>query len=282
MDRLPNDAHPGYADRERESVSSRRREANRQTMGASTDITRVPVPACQNCDRALNPEWRYCAYCGQKAAVPRLTLHEIGYETLHALFHVDRSVLSLIRALALRPGRVALEYVSGRRKRYYGPFAFLIVSVAITAAAISITEFPAVTSDAPSAVARFLQHHVNLLFFSQVPLIAAALRLLSPRGPFNYAEYLVLAAYVAGMRILLFAVVNVGGWYLFKPSVPLARDIYFALMPVMPLYLGFACTQFLPGPKWLAALKGAAAWAIGYALSQGVVLAIGNLVDRVK
>jgi hypothetical protein len=37
--------------------------------------------------------------------------------------------------------------------------------------------------------------------------------LLSPRGPFNSAEYLVLAAYMVGMRILFFTVVNVGGWY---------------------------------------------------------------------
>jgi len=208
-----------------------------------------------------------------------LTLHEIGHETLHALLHVDRSIFSLIRALALRPGRVALEYVSGRRKRYYGPFAFLIVAVALASAAIAGTGFPAVTSDVPNAVAGFLQLHVNLLFLIQVPIIAATCRMLTPRGPFNYAEYLVLAAYTAGMRILFFAVVNVGGWYLLKPSASVARDAYIALMPVAPLYLGFACAQFLPGSKWLSAVKGVAAWLLAYGLSNLLVVAVTNIGD---
>ncbi len=208
-----------------------------------------------------------------------MTLHEIGHDTLHALLHVDRSALSLIRALALRPGGVALDYVSGRRKRYYGPFAFLIVTVAVAAAAISLTEFPAVTTDTPNAVASFLQHHVNLLFLVQVPIVAAVLRLLTPRGPFNYAEYLVLAAYTTAMGTLFFTLVDVGGWYVLRPSAQRARDIYLALMPIGPLYLAFACAQFLPGSKWLAAVKGVAAWLITVAVTQALVYAVSTVAD---
>jgi hypothetical protein len=209
-----------------------------------------------------------------------LTLHEIGHETLHALLHVDRSVLSLIRALALRPGRVALDYVSGRRKRYFGPFAFLIVTVALASAVITVTEFPAVTSETPNAVVRFLQHHFNLILFVQVPIVAAACRVLTPRGPFNYAEYLVLAAYTTGMYILFYTVVNVGGWYLlFRPSELMAKDVYLALTPVYPLYLGFACAQFLPGSKWLAAVKGVAASLISLAVTQALGFAAGNVAE---
>ncbi len=252
-------------------------------MRGQIDTTPVQATVCRNCDRPLIEGWRYCADCGQKAGTERLTLHEIGHETLHALLHVDRSVLSLIRALVLRPGYVALDYVSGRRKRYYGPFAFLIVSVAIGTAAIALTSFPAVTSGAPDELTRFLQHHVNLLYFVNVPISAAAWRVLSPRGPFNYAEYLVLAAYTAGMRVLFFTVVDVGGWYILRPSDLVAQDAYLALMPIYPLYYGFASSQFLPGSKWLAAFKGVAAWVITWAATQGLMSALGyidTLVSR--
>jgi hypothetical protein len=201
-------------------------------------------------------------------------LHEIGHESLHALLHVDRSALSLIRALAVRPGRVALDYVSGRRKLYYGPFAFLVVCVALSATAIAVTGFSAVSADSPNAVADFLQHHVNLLWFADVPIIAAALRLLTPRGPFNYAEFLVLAAYTVGMHILFFTVVNVGGWYLWKPAPEQAKVAYLALWPIWPLYLGFACVQFLPGAKALSAGKGILAALIAFALTNAAVTAI--------
>ncbi len=258
-------------------MGARRRGIETLPCEVLIDTTPVQGFVCKNCERPLIPGRRYCADCGQKAATPRLTLHEIGHETLRALLHVDRSVLSLIRALALRPGRVALDYVSGRRKRYYGPFAFLIVTVALASAAIAVTEFPAVRSDIPNAVVRFLQHHFNLIFFVQVPIIAAACRVLTPRGPFNYAEYLVLAAYTAGMYILFFTVVDVGGWYLFRPSEPMARDVYLTLIPVYPLYFGFACAQFLPGSKWLAAVKGVAASLINSVVTQVLVFAASSV-----
>jgi hypothetical protein len=95
----------------------------------------------------------------------------------------------------------------------------------------------------------------------------------------NYAEYLVLNAYTAGMYILFFTVVTVGGRYLLRPSELMARDIYLALIPVYPLYLGFACAQFLPGSKWLAAVKGVAASLITYAVTQVLVSAASNVAE---
>jgi hypothetical protein len=246
---------------------------------ARIDTTPTQVSVCRNCDRPLVAGWRYCAGCGQKASTGRLTLHEIGHDALHALLHVDRSAWSLIRALALRPGIVARDYVAGRRKQYFGPFAFLIVAVAIASAAIALTDFPAVMSSSPNEFANFLQHHVNLLFLLQVPLVATACRLLSPRGPYNYAEFLVLAAYNAGMGTLFFTVVDVGGWYLLRPGTQLAKTLYLALAPVAPLYLGLACAQFLPGPRWLGAARGVAAWLIGYGLMQAIVIGLTYAFD---
>ncbi len=132
-------------------------------------------------------------------------------------------------------------------------------------------------SDAPSTVANFLQHHVNLLFFIQVPIQAAMCRLLTPRGPFNYAEYLVLIAYTAGMHVLFFTVVDVGGWYVFRPSASLARGAFVAMVPLAPLYLGFACSQFLPGSRWLSALKGVAAWLLAAAITQVAISFAANM-----
>jgi Protein of unknown function (DUF3667) len=93
-------------------------------------------------------------------------VHEIGAEFVQALAHVDRNALSLIWQLPARPGVVARDYVASKRKRYFGPFAFLVVTVAFTSAVIAISGFQAVTSDAPNDFASFLQQHINLLFFS--------------------------------------------------------------------------------------------------------------------
>ena len=101
---------------------------------------------CANCNTAVVPGQNYCPNCGQKAPTPRLTLREMGMEFVHALAHVDRSALSLIWQLLIRPGVVARDYVAGRRKRYFGPFAFLVVTVAFTSAVIAISGFQVVTT----------------------------------------------------------------------------------------------------------------------------------------
>jgi len=126
---------------------------------------------CANCSAPLALGQAFCGACGQAAhAGQRLTLREIGYELLHALVHVDRSVLVLLRDLVIRPGVVARDYVEGKRRLHYGPFAFLVVVVALATAAVAFSGFAVITTSAPNRVADFLQRHVNLVFFVQLPL----------------------------------------------------------------------------------------------------------------
>lgn len=91
---------------------------------------------CRNCYADLTLGRAYPATCGQKIVSTRLTLHEVAEDLLHAFVHADRSILSLVRLLLVRPGTVALDYVHGKRNRYFGPFAFLGVIVAVASAAI--------------------------------------------------------------------------------------------------------------------------------------------------
>jgi hypothetical protein len=232
-----------------------------------------PSP-CRNCGASLALTQAYCGVCGQKRITDRITLHEIAYDLIHALVHVDRSVLSLVRQLLVRPGAVARDFVEGRRRRYFGPFAFLVVCVAAGAAAIAISGFPVVTTDNPNRVAAFLQSHPNLVYFLQVPLLAAACRVVGAFDRVNYAELLVLAAYTEGMHVLWNALVIVPGWYLIAPGPELSQRLFYATLPIWPLYFAFACSQFLPGSRWIGALKGIVAIVLAFGALQLLVSAI--------
>jgi hypothetical protein len=227
-----------------------------------------------NCNAAILRGQYYCAICGQKAHTPRLTLREISKEFVHAMAHVDRSALSLILQLLIRPGTVALEYVSGKRKRYFGPFAFLVVAVAFTAAVIAVSGFQAVTTANPNQVADFLQRRINLLFFAQVPLLAISCRLVGIREGFNYAEYLVLAAYTAAMHILFYAVVVVPVWYVLHSHTVLMTRLFYANLPIGPLYFAYGMYQFLPGRRLSSAVKGLLASLLAQAMTFGLVTAV--------
>jgi hypothetical protein len=239
-----------------------------------SDADAVGEGACRNCGAPLAPAQAYCGACGQKRIPGRITLHEIARDLLHAFLHVDRSVLSLICQLVVRPGDVARDFVEGRRRRYFGPFAFLVVCVAVGAAAIALSGFPVVTTNQPNRIAAFLQSHPNLVYFIHVPLLAAACRVVCVLDHLHYAEHLVLVAYTEGMHVLWNTLVIVPGWYLIAPGPELSQRLFYATLPVWPLYFAFACSQFLPGRGWVSALKGIAAIALAYAALQLLTNAI--------
>ena len=60
---------------------------------------------------------------------------------MHSFVNFERRPLHFAWALLTRPGGMAREYVEGRRRRYYGPFATLAVFLALTALAINVTGF---------------------------------------------------------------------------------------------------------------------------------------------
>jgi len=217
----------------------------------------VQTPSrCQNCNTDPAFAQAYCSVCGQKQIVERLTLHEIARDMIHAVFHVDRSAISLVRMLLVRPGAVALDYVQGRRKRYFGPFAFLFFVVAAASAVFAVTGLRAVPTDSANMVADFIQSHINLVMFAEVPLLAGFSRLLYARAGFNFAEHLVLAAYTSSLRVLFATVIVIPAWYFFHPSVATGVYLYLGYLAVWSMYFGFAASQFFSGRRALSWFKG--------------------------
>ncbi len=82
---------------------------------------------------------RFCGSCGQRTGLARLTMGQILHDFMHALTHADHSIFSLVKDLFVRPGHVAREYVEGKRKKYFGPFAFLVITVGLASLVVALT-----------------------------------------------------------------------------------------------------------------------------------------------
>ena len=254
-------------------------------MNATDDLDRY----CRNCDAGVALGQSYCGACGQKCGFHRLTVREIGHDLVHALVHVDRSALSLLRMLLAQPGTVARDYVQGKRRRYFGPFSFLAVVVAAASAVDVLTGFRPIYSSNPNAMISFLQSHMNLLVFAEVPLLAAVSRLLDLRGPFNLAEHLVLAAYTASLRIIVAMLVLIPVWYVFRARHATARvlpprlmwTLYLGAAVIWALYFGFARCQFLSDRRALSWCKGMLATVITGVSLQVLVSVIASLAGSV-
>lgn len=86
---------------------------------------------CLNCNKYLNQDAPYCAWCGQKTNTHRLSIHELSHDAVHYITHADKSIFKLLKELARRPGLVALEYIAGKRQKHFKPLNFFLIIAGI-------------------------------------------------------------------------------------------------------------------------------------------------------
>jgi len=237
------------------------------------------APTCLNCATTLSGAPAHCPRCGQSTAIRRITLGDIGDDFARAIFDIDRSVFSLLRALIVRPGVVADDYARGARRRYFGPFAFLFTVVGLTSLAIALSGFQIVTSDnAANAFVRFAQSHPNALLLGQVPILAAIARLLFASESRRFAEYLVLAAYTIAMRAAFIAVVAVPIWYVVRDRPSAGPPLVAAYWLLWFVYFGVAAMQFHGSRRAWHALGGFGVAAVTQYVSVTLIDRLANLI----
>jgi hypothetical protein len=92
---------------------------------------------CLNCGESVDKV--FCSNCGQKKEVKHHFYHLFSH-FISDFIHYDSSFWRTLRMLFQSPGKLSLEYINGRRKRYVSPFSlYIFVSVI---AFFSISFFP--------------------------------------------------------------------------------------------------------------------------------------------
>ena len=164
----------------------------------------------------------------------------------------------------MRPGHVAREYVEGKRKKYFGPFAFLVITVGLASLVVALTGVEWFKPIPDARAGGFLQRHINLVMLIQVPMLAALNWLLFRSERFNYAEHLVFTAYTSGIRMLVFALVATPAVYFSQMGSTrgVALLLYFSLWTA---YYAFAAVQFYRGDVFWKILRAALATVLAQA-----------------
>ncbi|MEX2608734.1 MAG: DUF3667 domain-containing protein [Gemmatimonadota bacterium] len=176
----------------------------------------VRCPNCNATDVGV-----YCADCGQRQVTSRLTLRDWLIELADDVFSWEARLPRTLRALLLRPGLVAREWVDGRRARWTAPVRlYLLASVLMFA-------LPALLPDDPSAgipeaanadvqvraiassmtLGEGVQNYGAAVLFALVPLFAGFTRLLLRGSGLLYLEHLVFALHAHAVGFLAMVLV---------------------------------------------------------------------------
>ncbi|HEU5166336.1 MAG TPA: DUF3667 domain-containing protein [Chitinophagaceae bacterium] len=153
-------------------------------------------------------------------------MHSIFHDFLHALTHADKGIFLLFKYLTIQPGKIAREYVDGRRKKYFNPFSFLVLMVGVTFFLILKFEKFALRHEdfryGNREIILFSFKYFNVLIFLMCPVSALLSWLLFRKYKFFYAEHLVLWAYLTGQQM----------FYMCLGIVPLCLDILLGFIPL--------------------------------------------------
>jgi hypothetical protein len=172
--------------------------------------------SCLNCGAALDS--RFCPDCGQKADTHRITLgHFITHDLLHGVWHIERGILFTLKEALLRPGQAALDYISGKRVRYYNVFYLCLLIIGLDVV-VSRFFLPVVTytQKSQTEVMGFVMHNIKFVVLGVVPMIAVDGWLLFRKLKLNVAEHFILAGIsLLGMlcfSLLFIALKSFGGF----------------------------------------------------------------------
>jgi hypothetical protein len=160
---------------------------------------------CLNCGKLL--EDKFCSGCGQKADTHRITFKNFLYhDVLHGTFHLDKGILFTAKEALFRPGQAALDYIAGKRKRYYNIFYLILITIGVMlflrnidhyfSDAPQIEESKEYYNEASRKFAEIKNEKSKLILFLFVPFAAVNSFLLFRKKRLNLSEHCIISGIV--------------------------------------------------------------------------------------
>jgi hypothetical protein len=198
---------------------------------------------CLNCDSNIIN--KFCSQCGQKTDTHRITFrHFIFHDILHGVWHFEKGILFTLKEAFIRPGKAALDYISGKRIRYYNVFYLILLVIglnlfmnsyydSVSHAYLGTTEQTA--TGAGKSAGDFLTHYSKLLIFSFVPLFAIDSFVIFRRKKLNLSEHFIIAGMVFLGVMIIVTVTNLLFFLDFVEHMDFISDSVNLLTPLLIL-----------------------------------------------
>ncbi|MCT8339080.1 DUF3667 domain-containing protein [Flavobacteriaceae bacterium TK19130] len=165
---------------------------------------------CKNC--GASTIGNYCQECGQRTKLTRVSFSETFEDAADAMFTVQAPIWRTIKMLLVAPGRMLREYLGGKRKSYYKPVAFFILTTAVYLLLRSLIGFDpfqdsSITVEGQkvstlSQAREFMLININKLLFFFVATLALFMKLFFYKR-YTLAEYIAVCFYLIGMYTII-------------------------------------------------------------------------------
>ncbi|MFN8714307.1 MAG: DUF3667 domain-containing protein [Bacteroidota bacterium] len=211
---------------------------------------------CLNCGKELTD--KFCSGCGQKADTHRITFrHFIAHDVLHGTLHLEKGILFTAKQALIRPGQAALDYISGKRKRYYNVFYLILLTIGVMLFTRNIEDYfygsggevvpdKVYLNEASKKMDQLFSQKSKIILLLFVPLSAFNGFVLFRRRKLNLSEHFILSGMILLGLLLLTTFANI--YFIFNNLFDLSGTIAsWVVTAVLMAYVAFAYVNAFSG-----------------------------------
>ena len=206
---------------------------------------------CLNCENIITD--KYCSSCGQKTDIHRITFKNfIFHDVLHGTFHIEKGMLFTAKEALTRPGKAALDYISGKRKRYYNVFYLILITIALMIFARHFGDFFAnnnrvgevveakqYINEASKKIDELFAQKSKIIIFLFVPFAALNSFILFRRKKLNLSEHSIIAGMILLGVLLISTVSHILFWFKFLHQIGLVISVLTTAMIILHIGYGY-------------------------------------------
>ncbi|MDI1255643.1 MAG: DUF3667 domain-containing protein [Flavobacterium sp.] len=204
---------------------------------------------CLNCSETVSKN--FCPECGQKTHTHRLEMkHFILHDLVHGVWHFDKGIWFTLKETFVRPGQAAVDYINGKRIRYYNVFYLSLLAIGLNILLSNYADKFDTSVDVVGGneekIINFMDTYAKILLLGIVPIIALNAKLFFKRLHYNLAEHFIIAgicllgALIINLLYLVFFLVDLihpNALYVYLEGISLV------LLFAFPSYVFFGITR---------------------------------------
>ncbi|MEN4760292.1 DUF3667 domain-containing protein [Chryseobacterium sp. C39-AII1] len=196
--------------------------------------------SCLNCGHSISGE--YCSHCGQKSDTARITPHSlIKNDILGSIWHVEAKFFKTLKNILFRPGKTAMDYISGKRISNNNFISLLLILFSFNLITYHFYEkySPAqILTDDVVEMKDFFSRYSKTILFVIIPMLAINAYFLFKRINLNIAEHFIIGT-VSLLGILILFLLDdivslVGLWKPISKIFDFIDKIIFGLSILFP------------------------------------------------
>lgn len=168
----------------------------------------MSMQRCLNCGHRVSGE--FCTHCGQKSDTARITPRSlIVHDILGAIWHVEARFFHTLKDILFIPGKMALDYISGKRIKYYNLFSMILILFGFNLIGLHFYEklVASETLEETSGIREFFSKYSKTLLFIIIPVLAIHAFVLFKRIKLNIAEHIIIAV-ISHLGILILFLID--------------------------------------------------------------------------